>query len=214
MIGRKSILFLVAFLLFGTAWAQEKTRITQLELGGLWGRQNLPYEENPVKRLNLSFSAFHGIHLHPAHAFGVSMGIDTYPTAAIVPFSLGWRGFLGKSRGPRLFGSLDLGYGSAFLEKKVNSDFVSESYFGGIHLRPAVGIRLPAKKGGWALTASLGYKLQDTTFQQGFLGVGFNVPGPSSFWPANANSLPVGYSSMNQTSTRYHSFSVNLGVLW
>ncbi len=186
--------------------------MTQLELGLLGGKTKDLWEEKTNERTTLSFSAFHGKEVIRNQNLGVFVGLDDYPSITLVPVGIGWRGFLGQKSKPQFFGSLDLGYGSTVLEQVERTDWSSTWHEAGLLIRPAAGIKMPAKKGKWALTASLGYKRQPTYFYEGTNSQSETRPRIPLFRTRNA--LPEGFSSLNSTSILYHSLSFQLGILF
>ncbi|MEY3649195.1 MAG: hypothetical protein RLZ13_2080 [Bacteroidota bacterium] len=205
-------MFLLSWSSMQLAAAQEKGTVTQLELGLLGGKTKDLWEEKTSNRTTLSFTAFHGKEVFRNQNLGFFVGLDDYPSITLLPVGIGWRGFLGKKSKPQFFGSLDLGYGSTVLEKVERTDWSSTWYESGLVFRPAAGIKLPAKKGNWALTASLGYKRQPTYFFEGNHSQTETKPKIPLFRTRDA--LPKGFSSLNSTSTLYHSLSFQLGILF
>lgn len=206
------ILILLSFCALHSSMAQNKTWMTQLELGLLGGKTKDLWEEKTNERTTLSFSAFHGKEVIRNQNLGVFVGLDDYPSITLVPVGIGWRGFLGQKSKPQFFGSLDLGYGSTVLEQVERTDWSSTWHEAGLLIRPAAGIKIPAKKGKWALTASLGYKRQPTYFYEGTHSQSETRPRIPLFRTRNA--LPEGFSSLNSTSILYHSLSFQLGILF
>ena len=210
---KKLLIFIVfSFCAMHSTLAQTKTWITQLELGLLGGKTKGLWEEKTNERTTLSFSAFHGKEVIRNQNLGVFVGLDDYPSITLVPVGIGWRGFLGQKSKPQFFGSLDLGYGSTVLEQVERTDWSSTWHESGLLFRPAVGIKMPAKKGKWALTASLGYERQPTYFYEGTHSQSETRPRIPLFRARNA--LPEGFSSLNSTSILYHSLSFQLGILF
>jgi hypothetical protein len=206
------ILIVLSFCGLHSSMAQNKTWMTQLELGLLGGKTKDLWEEKTNERTTLSFSAFHGKEVIRNQNLGVFVGLDDYPSITLVPVGIGWRGFLGQKSKPQFFGSLDLGYGSTVLEQVERTDWSSTWHEAGLLIRPAAGIKMPAKKGKWALTASLGYKRQPTYFYEGTHSQSETRPRIPLFRTRNA--LPEGFSSLNSTSILYHSLSFQLGILF
>jgi hypothetical protein len=206
------ILIVLSFCALHSSMAQNKTWMTQLELGLLGGKTKDLWEEKTNERTTLSFSAFHGKEVIRNQNLGVFVGLDDYPSITLVPVGIGWRGFLGQKSKPQFFGSLDLGYGSTVLEQVERTDWSSTWHEAGLLIRPAAGIKMPAKKGKWALTASLGYKRQPTYFYEGTNSQSETRPRIPLFRTRNA--LPEGFSSLNSTSILYHSLSFQLGILF
>lgn len=210
MNGKIVCLILLLFFSFVKALAQEKAYFQQTELGFLWGKGVKNWEGDYENRMNFSFSTFHGAKITPHHVLGFSFGYDAYEEIDLIPIALGWRGFLGKEDKARLFAGLDLGGGAAFLEKKETTQWSTSWYEGGMMIHPSVGIRIPARKGNWALSTSLGYKRQQASYFQGFMDrSGLS----SSALPVNSN-LPRGFSSLNETNYLFHSLVFRMGVMF
>ncbi len=210
---KKLLIFIIlSFCAIHSTMAQTKTWMTQLELGLLGGKTKDLWEEKTNERTTLSFSAFHGKEVIRNQILGVYLGMDHYPSITLIPVGVGWRWLLGKSTGSQFYSSLDLGYGSTLPEKVERTDWSSTWYESGLVFRPAVGIKMPAKKGKWALTASLGYKRQPTYFYDGTHSQPETRPKIPLF--RTKELLPEGFSSLNSTSTLYHSLSFQLGILF
>ena len=211
---KKQIFIFIAlsFCALHSSMAQKKPWMTQLELGLLGGKTKDLWEEKTNKRTTLSFTAFHGKEVIRNQNLGVYLGVDHYPSVTLLPIGVGWRGFLGKSARSQFYGSLDLGYGSTLLEKIERTDWSSSWHESGLVVRPAVGIKMPAKKGKWALTASVGYKRQPSYFYEGAHSQSETKPKIPLFRTRKA--LPEGFSSLNSTSVLYHSLSLQLGILF
>lgn len=211
---QKKLLILIALYFCGLqiSLAQTKPWMTQFEVGLLGGKTKELWEEKTNERTTFSFSAFHGKEVFRNQNLGIFLGLDHYPSVTLLPVGIGWRGFLGKKSGPQFFGGLDLGYGSTVLEKVDRTDWSSNWHEAGLLVRPAVGIKLPAKKGNWALTASVGYKRQPTYYFDGGHSESGSKPKIPLFRTRSA--LPEGFSSLNSTSILYHSLSVQVGILF
>ena len=210
---KKFLIFIaLSFGVLHSSMAQTKAWMTQLELGLLGGKTKDLWEEKTSTRTTLSFTAFHGKEVFRNQNLGVFVGLDDYPSITLLPVGVGWRGFLGQKSKPQFFGSLDLGYGSTVLEQVERTDWSSTWHEAGLVFRPAVGIKLPAKKGKWALTGSIGYKRQPSYFYEGSHSQSETRPKIPLFRTRKA--LPEGFSSLNSTSILYHSLSFQLGILF
>lgn len=207
---RKKSVYLILFLFFSSvgAVAQERVYFSQTELGFLWGKGQKNWEGMYINRTNLSISTFHGAYINRHQVIGFSVGFDQYEQVKLLPLALGWRGFLGKENRPNLFAGLDVGGGAAFLEKKEVTEWITNWYEGGIMIHPSIGVKLPAKKGKWNLSASLGYKRQKAAYFQGFLD------GSGNQSPSANSKLPTGFSSLNETAYLFHSLVFNMGVMF
>ncbi|WP_339755806.1 hypothetical protein [Algoriphagus aquimarinus] len=208
MIAQKTKLLLLGFLLFSaTCVAQEKLYFGQTEIGFLYGRGADQWDGNHERRIDISFMTFNGAHITRNQVVGFSLGLDQYDEISIIPIALGWRGFLGKEGKPKIFGGLDLGGGSAILEKKVSNEWSKSWYEGGLMISPSVGFSFPAHKGKTALSFSVAYKRQNISYFQG------NLLQPGSQTIAS-DLLPLGYSSMNENSYIYRSFVARIGLIF
>ena len=210
MRGKVFCLILFIFFSYVKALAQDRVYFNQTEIGFLWGKGQRNWEGNYQNRMDLSVSTFHGVKITGNHVLGFSVGYDQYDQINLIPIALGWRGFLGKENKPRFFGGLDFGGGSALLEKKETTQWSTSWYEGGMLIHPSVGFKLPAKKGNWALSVSLGYKRQQVSYFQGFLD-GSSL---SSFAPTLNSRLPGGFSSLNETNYLFHSLVFRMGVMF
>lgn len=206
------VLFLFTWCNVQLAAAQEKATLTQLELGLLRGKSKTLWSEETQNRLNFSFSAFHGKEIKPNHYLGFNLGFDAYPEVSLIPLGLGWRGFIGDEIGSKWMGGLNAGFGTTFLEKRERTEWSSTWTEGGVYIHPFLGVTLPAKKGNWALTGSIGYKWQPSSSFVGNHSQPETRPKIHPFW--TRASLPVGFNSLNKVSTQYHSLSFQVGFLF
>lgn len=201
-------LILLLFFSYVRSLAQENAYFHQTEVGFLWGKGIKNWDGNYLNRMDVSISTFHGVKISSHHVLGFTVGYDQYDQISLIPIALGWRGFLGKENKAQLFGGMDFGGGSTFLEKKETNQWSSSWYEGGMMIHPMLGVKLPAKKGNWALSASLGYKRQQLSYFQGFL----DGSGQSSFAPTTGSRLPSGFTSLNETNYLFHSLVFRMGV--
>jgi hypothetical protein len=206
------LVFLISWCGVQFAAAQEKATLTQLELGLLRGKSKTLWSEETQNRFNFSFSAFHGKEIKPNHYLGIHLGFDNYPDVRILPIGLGWRGFIGDDIGSKWMGGLNAGFGTTFLERRERTDWSSSWQEGGVYLHPFLGVGMPAKKANWALTASIGYKWQPSTYLEGSHSQSETLPKIHPFWTRAA--LPEGFNSLNKISTQYHSLSFQVGILF
>lgn len=206
----KKAVYLILFLFFSCvgAVAQEKVYFNQTDLGFLWGKGQKNWDGKYLNRTNLSVSTFHGAYINRHQVVGFSVGFDEYEQVNLLPLALGWRGFLGKENRPNLFAGLDIGGGAAFLEKKEVTEWTKNWYEGGMMIHPSVGIKLPAKKGKWNLSASLGYKRQEASYFQG------NLDRSGNQRTSTNGKLPPGFSSLSETAYLFHSLVFRMGVMF
>lgn len=209
---RSKVLCLILLLFFSyvRSLAQENAFFHQTEVGFLWGKGIKNWDGNYLNRMDVSISTFHGVKISSHHVLGFSVGYDKYDQIELIPIALGWRGFLGKAEKQRLFAGLDFGGGAAFLEKKETTQWSSSWYEGGMMVHPMLGVKLPAKKGNWALSASLGYKRQQVSYFQGFL----DGSSRSTNALSSTTNLPSGFSSFNETNYLFHSLVFRMGVMF
>ena len=205
-------MFLFSWCSVQLAAAQEKATITQLELGLLSGKSKILWSEEIENRLDFSFSAFHGKEIKPNHYLGIHLGYDNYPDVRILPIGLGWRGFIGDDIGSKWMGGLNAGFGTTFLEKRERTDWSSSWQEGGVYFHPFLGVSMPAKKGKWALTTSIGYKWQPSSYLEGSHSQSETRPKIHPFW--TRATLPEGFNSLNKVSTQYHSLIFQVGILF
>ena len=208
----KKTSYLILFLFFSTVSvsAQNSAYFSQTEVGFLWGKGQKDWEGKYMNRTNLSMSTFHGAKINRHQVVGFSLGFEEYEEIKLLPIALGWRGFLGKENRPNLFAGLDIGGGAAFLEKKEITEWYKFWYEGGMMVHPSIGVKLPARKGNWALSGSLGYKRQEVSYLQGYFD-----GGARPFLGSNQSSqLPNGFSSLNETNYLFHSVVFRMGVMF
>jgi hypothetical protein len=210
--NRLIFIFLLSWCSLQLATAQENKSLTQLELGLLGGKSKIVWSEETQNRLNFSFSAFHGKEIKPNHYLGIHLGYENYPDVQLLPIGLGWRSFLGDDVGPKWMGGLNAGFGTTFLEKRERTEWSSTWREGGVYFHPFLGVTLPAKKGNWALTSSIGYKWQPSSYLEGTHSQPETKPKIHPFW--TRASLPEGFNSLNKVSSQFHSISFQVGILF
>lgn len=195
----------LAIVLFSTdTLAQQNGYYNQTEAGVLIGKYTQQYSDAQESRTGFSFSSFNGIHLLPKHVVGISVGLDRYLEADLIPIAFGWRYFLGEGNGPKLFLGADLGGASSILEKKETTDWSKTWYIGGLLVYPSVGVSFPLQESKTAFVVSLGYKYQRLSHFVGLIDPsGTSHPG-----------LPPGLRQLTETSYRYHSLSIKAGLLF
>lgn len=182
------------------AYAQSSNYINHTELGPLLGKMN-----DTDMRVNFSIQSFNGVRIHPHHAVGFLVGIDSYPGFVLTPLSLGWRGVLDKGNRTSPYASLDIGYGSALLEKRQKENFMESWYQGGLLLSPAVGIQRKSRKRSHSYTWSIGIKHQKASFYEGI-----RIPGPSA--DTNDPKLPPGFQSVREEAYVLNSLFAKWGM--
>ncbi len=199
------VIFILSFI---QSFGQENVYFNQTELGVLFGNGEEAWTGVDKKRIDLSLITFHGVKISNNHAVGLSVGFDQYESLSVIPFAVGWRGFLGKENRPQLIGGFDFGGGSAVLEDKEKTEWYESWYKGGVLVSPSIGVKLPARKGESSLTLSLAYKRQELGYFMGFFERS-DSPRPLT----NTNLLP-GYSSMTETSYLFHSLVARMGFMF
>ncbi|MEB2785064.1 hypothetical protein [Algoriphagus persicinus] len=205
---QKTNLFLIGILLISVkSLAQEELYFGQTEIGVLIGRSEEQWDGNHERRTDVSIMSFHGARITKNHVVGFSVGFDQYEDISIIPIALGWRGFLGKDGKPKIFGGLDIGGGTAILERKVSDEWSKSWYKGGLLVSPSVGISFPALKSKTALSFSLAYKRQEITHFRGSLS------GPGTQTIASG-LLPPGFSSMTENDFLFRSLVLRLGIMY
>ena len=128
------------------------------EFGGLFGqvRYGTAFSQSVAKRINLTAQTFNGVQLRPRLAVGGTVGVDWYNTAMLMPVCAGMRYDLGSQKNLRVFGSLDTGWGFAWL----NEDATGYKTTGGWVISPGIGFRI-GKPTNANFILSLSYKRQE-----------------------------------------------------
>lgn len=199
---------LIFLLVISTGHGQEKVYFNQTELGVLFGKGEELWNGENESRTGISVLTFHGVQFSKHHVVGFLLGYDHYPSISLIPFALGWRGFLGKETKPQLIGGFDLGGASAILEKKEETEWYESWYEGGLMVSPSIGVKLPAKKGKTSLTMTIAYKRQEAGYFQGFFEQGTSIRSSSG------SALPPGYNSITETTYLFHSLVARVGLMF
>jgi hypothetical protein len=186
--------------------AQQKAFINHTDFGLTFGQVKV-WEGNYDPRFNFTFQSFNGARINTNNAVGFLIGVDTYPNLTLMPLAFGWRGFLEKGKRTSPFSSFDLGYGSAWMEKRTVNEFSEQWYEGGFYLSPAFGIKRNSKKGSHSFTWSLGYKRQYASFYDGIKDLSF---GNSRI----SNDLPPGFSSVRKEAYIFNSLFIKWGIIF
>lgn len=192
--------FCLLSLLSGGLLAQQGSFFSHTEMGPSFGQVQVWNEEFET-RINFSFQTLNGVHINDKHALGVLLGLDTYPGFVLVPIAFGWRGAGNVNGKPKFLYGMDLGYASAFLEKRVQDNFSEQWYEGGLMISPNIGWRIRSKSGKRDYTFSLAYRRQHAYFFEGTRGEGPLLPG-----------LPPGFSSIREESYIFNNLIFRLGV--
>jgi hypothetical protein len=121
--------------------------------------------------------------------------------------AIGWRGILDGVENLSPYLSMDFGYGSAWLEKRIVENQMESWYQGGTYISPAIGLRKKAKKGEMAFTWSVGYKRQNAFFYEGSRMQGFTSG-------IEENNLPPGFSSIREESYIFNSLYLKIGIVF
>jgi hypothetical protein len=185
-----------------TSFGQTSAYVNHTEVGPLIGKVS-----EDGKRLNFSFQTFNGIQLNRYHELGFLIGLDSYPGFKLMPLAIGWRGILDKDKKISPYASMDFGYGSAWLEKRMIENQMESWYQGGTYISPAIGLRKKSKKGDMAFTWSAGFKRQNAFFYEGFRMQGF-ISGDEE------NNLPPGFSSIREESYIFNSLYLKIGIVF
>jgi len=186
-------------------YGQQKVYYNQTELGALFGETEDDWNGESKTRVSFSMITFHGVRVSQYHSVGFSLGLDHYQMIDIIPFALGWRGFLGESGKPQMIGGFDIGGGSTILGEQVETEWGKIWYEGGVMASPSVGVFFPGRKGKTAMTFTLAYKLQKFSLFNG----SFDRANTRSFL---SSSLPSGYSSLTESSYSLQSLVVRMGL--
>lgn len=195
---------ILSFFIFSIfpALGQNAPYVNHTEFGPLVGKVN-----DDGERLNFSIQSFNGVKLNPYHEVGFLVGLDTYPGFKLMPLAMGWRGILEEGDEVSPYASMDIGYGSAWMEKRVITNQMESWYQGGTYISPAIGLRKKANKSKLEYTWSIGFKRQYAFFYEGFRMQGF-TPG------IEETNLPPGFSSIREESYIFKSLYLKLGIVF
>lgn len=186
--------------------AQSGQFMHQFELGILRGNAG-NWDGSTMSRTNLSIQSFHGARITENQSVGITLGYDRYEQMDLVPLGFGWRGFRHMDKKLGILGAFDLGYGSAFLEKRQREGLFETWYEGGFFFHPNIGLTFNAGKSPSYYTLSLGFKRQIAHYFSGFLD-------PSGENSINSPLLPRGFSSLTQEAYYLNSLSLKLGLVF
>lgn len=194
-------LFLGIFLLqVDCLYAQRGAFFHQTEAGPSFG-QVKNWNDELDTRINFSFQTLNGVHINSKHALGVLLGVDTYPNFVLAPVAFGWRGTWDmKGRNKFLYG-IDMGYASAFLEKRIQDNFTERWFEGGLLVSPNIGWRLKSKSENFDYSFSLAFRRQHAYFFEGTRGEGAPLPG-----------LPPGFSAIREESYIFNNLILRFGI--
>lgn len=187
--------------------AQEKIYFTQNEIGLLFGRGVEQWDGSSERRVDFTLQSFHGARIGKKQVIGFSLGLDQYEDISLIPLAMGWRGFLGKSGRPQLFGGLDLGASTALLEKKVRTEWQESWYEGGAMISPMAGIRFPSRQEKSSLSFSFAYKRQGLSYFEGTLNSGRITLSENS-------EIPDGFNSLIRKESIFHSLVFRAGLMF
>ena len=161
----KKIIFLLISLSPLLVWGQTtpfKPVFTNMtEFGAAFGQvrysNGTNFSESVAKRINLTAQTFNGVLVHPRLAVGATVGADWYNSALLMPVCAGLRYDLARpnQKNLRVFGSLDAGWGFAWL----NEDATGYKTTGGWTISPGIGFRV-GKPSNANFIMSLSYKRQ------------------------------------------------------
>lgn len=147
------VLFFIAFI-----WScplisngQDLPIVNHTELGLLTGTDNFG------PRTNFTFQTFNGVQLSSRHAVGFVTGLDQYGNYSVLPLALGYRGVLNPQNRWQVYGGVDIGYGSALLEKMEINEWDQHHWRkGGRIAQGSLGFRYKTKKANfWTVSVSL-----------------------------------------------------------
>lgn len=121
------------------------------------------FSESVAKRTNLTAQTFNGVQLHPRLAVGGTVGVDWYNSALLMPVCAGVRYDLARpnQKNLRVFGSLDTGWGFAWLQE----DATGYKTTGGWTISPGLGFRI-GKPTNTNFILSLSYKRQNAEVEK------------------------------------------------
>ena len=199
----KYVILLLLFQLVGyRGVAQSVSFVNHTELGPLIGKRG-----DQERRVNFSIQSFNGVRPHPHHEVGFVIGWDSYPGFSLMPLALGWRGILNNNRRASLYGSLDIGHGSAWATKRVRLLSTESWYEGGLLVSPAVGIRKKSRSGKNTFSWSVGFKKQKASYSEGSKAPVGTAPPPDG-------NLPPGFINVWNESYIMNSLYVKWGMVF
>lgn len=197
-----SVLILCVLFPFMSSAQQDRPYFNLTETGLSFG-QVKTWNDQSDTRVNFSFQTINGVHIDSKNAIGLLLGIDSYPRLILAPIGFGWRGSYGKPSKNRLLLGLDMGYGSAFLEKRVEDQFFENWYEGGFMISPSIGWRFKGKSGKRDYALSVAFRRQHAYYYEGVKGEGGNQPG-----------LPPGFTSIREESYVFNSLISRFGIFF
>jgi hypothetical protein len=194
------LLFVLFFISSQFSFSQREigSYIHHAEMGALIGNVN------KSDRINFSFQSFHGVQLDQHNQVGFFLGFDTYPGMKLIPLGAGWRHELNPDKKYTIQLALDLGYGSALLEKREIDGNREAWNEGGAMVAPGIGIRKKSKKGQHSYTWMLGFRQQHASFFEGFRLAG-NPP---------IEGVRPGFESVLEESYIFKSLSLRWGIVF
>lgn len=156
-----------------------------------------------IKRINFSIQSFHGIELNLNNQIGFIVGLDNYPNFNLVPIGFGYRYVLYPARKYSFYTSLDLGYGSAWFQKKEIENNVETWNEGGGMVSTAIGIRKNLKNTKLGFTCSVGFKKQ---YADSFVGEPITGTAPP------VEGIRPGYQSLFEENNIFNSLFIRFGI--
>lgn len=203
----KKLLFALALTLSSgiSGLAQENSFFSQTEIGPMLGRVKV-WDDSHDLRVNFSLESFNGVKVKPNHALGLLLGINSYPDLKLMPIAFGWRGFKENGKRTSPYAGIDIGYASAWMEKRTANEWSEQWYEGGFMFSPSLGIKRNSKNGKRAYTWSLGYKRQYAFFYDGMKS------GTGNLSNIGESSLPPGFISIREESYVFNSLLIKWGI--
>lgn len=195
------LFFILTLVVFGGN-SQSLPYVNQTEMGLLLGKVN---EQD--KRINFSVQSFNGVRAHPHHEVGFLIGWDSYPHFSLMPVALGWRGFRDKGRKLSTYASMDIGYASAWTEKRFRENQWESWYQGGLIFSPAIGLRKKSTNRRHAFSWSLGFKRQKASFFEGRKAQGLILD-------SSHKKLPPGFLSIREEDYIFNSLFLKWGIVF
>src|SRR5690606_31504343 len=114
---------------------------------------------------------------------------------------------LDNNRRTSLYGSLDIGHGSAWATKRVRLPNTESWYEGGLLISPAIGIRKKSRSGKNTFSWSIGLKKQKAAYSEGSRTPVGSVP------PSDSN-LPPGFINVWNESYVLNSLYLRWGMVF
>ncbi|MCH7398947.1 hypothetical protein MM236_13155 [Belliella sp. DSM 107340] len=198
---RLFLLFTVLFFTSQFSYSQREvgSYVHHAEIGALLGTSN------EGERVNFSLQSFHGVQIDKLNTIGFFVGFDTYPDFSLMPIGFGWKHTITPEKKYSLYSSLDLGYGSAWFQKKETENGFQSWDEGGFMASPAIGLRKKDKSGNDKYSFAIGFKKQYARSYEGRLSSGIS---------ATVEGIPPGFDSLFEEKFVFNNLFIRVGMIF